>query len=178
MACITIVTGCPGSGKTTLAEGLARSAGQGLHVPADLYYEFPAAPIDPTLPESHHQNTVIMRALARSARAFAEGGYDVMLDGIFGPWFLPVLEEELRAGPSVSYVVLRVDEGEALRRVREREGAGASRQVRQLVAAFDELGALRGHALDTGALSPEEVLARVEQGLLDRRFELGWDQAA
>jgi cytidylate kinase len=178
MASITIVSGCPGSGKTTLAKGLARSASQGLHIPSDLFYDFPTAPIDPTLAESHHQNTVIMRALARAARAFAEGGYHVLLDGIIGPWFMPVLREELLDGPSVSYVVLQVDEAEALRRVRGREGPGVSREVRQMVAAFAELGALRPHAIDTMQLTPEQVLGLTEQGLLDRRFQLGWEQAA
>ena len=72
MASITIVSGCPGSGKTTLAKGLAGLASEGLHLPSDLFYDFPAAPIDPTLAESHHQNLVVMRALARSARAFAQ----------------------------------------------------------------------------------------------------------
>lgn len=178
MSSITIVSGCPGSGKTTLAKGLARSGAQGLHLPSDLFYDFPATPIDPTLPESHHQNTIIMRALARSARAFAEGGYHVLLDGVIGPWFLPVLREELAAGPSVSYLVLRVGEAEALRRVRRREGPGPSAAVRKMVGAFAELGTLRPHAIDTMELTPDQVLQLAEQGLVDRRFQLGWEQAA
>jgi hypothetical protein len=101
---IVIVSGCPGSGKTTLAKALALARGtKGVHLVSDVFYGFPAAPIDPTHPDSREQNTVIMRALARAARAFAEGGYHVVLDGIFGPWFLPVLQEELSGAPPVSY---------------------------------------------------------------------------
>jgi len=89
-----------------------------------------------------------------------------------------VLREELLGGPSVSYVVLQVDEAEALRRVRRREGPGASGAVRQMVGAFAELGALRPHAIDTIELTPDQVLRLTEQGLVDRRFQLGWETAA
>ena len=172
MASIVIVSGCPGSGKTTLSHALARSQPSGVHIVSDVFYGFPAEPVDPTRKESHHQNTVIMRALARSARAFAEGGYDVVLDGVIGPWFLPALRGELSGGPSVSYLVLRAPEAEALRRVRERQGPGASARVRHMVAAFAELGELRAHAVDTAGRTPEEVLRIAQQGLAEGRFRL------
>jgi len=174
MAPIIIVSGCPGSGKTTLSKALAVAAPQGLHLLSDAFYGFPAAPIDPTCAESHHQNTVIMRAVARSARAFAEGGYYAVLDGVIGPWFLPVLREELAGGPPVSYMVLQVPESEALRRVRERQGPGVSATVRHMVSAFAQLGALRTHAIDTARRPPDQVLALAHQGLHEGRFQLGW----
>ena len=172
MAPIAIVSGCPGSGKTTLSESLARSTPHGLHLLSDVFYRFPAVPIDPSRTESHHQNTVVMRAVARSARAFAEGGYHVVLDGVIGPWFLPVLREELSKGETVSYMVLQVPESEALRRVRERQGPGASATVRQMVSAFADLGALQAHAINAAERSAEQVLAVAQQGLREGRFHL------
>ncbi|MDG2335226.1 MAG: hypothetical protein P8Q97_13455 [Myxococcota bacterium] len=43
--------------------------------------------MDPAQPESQHQNTVVMHALASSVRAFADRGYQAYLDDIIGPWF-------------------------------------------------------------------------------------------
>jgi predicted kinase len=174
MTPIVIVSGCPGSGKTTLARELAQSAAQGLHLRSDVFYTFPANAIEPTRPESHHQNTVIMRALACSARTFAEGGYGVILDGVIGPWFLPVLRDELSGGVGVSYLILRVSEAEALRRVRDRQGPGASARVRHMASAFAESGAQGGHEIDTERRSANEVLALARAGLADGRFRLRW----
>jgi cytidylate kinase len=172
LASITIVSGCPGSGKTTLSSALADTLPNGLHILSDLFYEFPARPIDPTQAESHHQNTVIMRALGRAARTFAEGGYDVVLDGVIGPWFLPVLVAELGGTEPLSYVLLEISEAEAVARVRGREGPGASAGVRHMVAAFAEAPGFDAHRLDTRALSPEALLAVVRDGIAARRFAL------
>jgi cytidylate kinase len=172
MAAISIVSGCPGSGKTTLSKSLAVSVTDSLHLVSDRFYEFPAVPIDPTRPESQHQNTVIMRALARSARAFAEGGYHVILDGVIGPWFLPLLREELEGVESVSYVVLRVSESVAIRRVRGREGPGASGMVRHMVHAFADLGPLQSHAVETEDRTREQVLETVLDELRAGQFRI------
>lgn len=47
---IVIVTGPPGAGKTTVSAHLARSSVQGLHLPADVFFTFPAHPIAPYRP--------------------------------------------------------------------------------------------------------------------------------
>ena len=173
MASIIIVSGCPGSGKTTLARSLALSSPQGLHLVSDLYYSFPVARVDPTRPESHHQNTVVMRAVARSARAFAEGGYNVFVDGVIGPWFLPVFRDELSEA-RVSYLVLRARESDVLGRVREREGPGRSPIVRHMFAAFADLGEWGVHGIETSDRAPDDVLAVALHGLALGQYVVRW----
>ena len=172
MASLVIVSGCPGSGKTTLAASLAREATKGLHIESDVFYGFPAKPINPTEPDANRQNGVIMTALGRSSGAFLEGGYDVFLEGVVGPWFLPRVLAELPRHQEVSYLLLRVPESEALRRVREREGAGRSPMVRAMAPAFSDLGTFETHVVSTLEKEPQAVLAEVSQGLQQGRFRL------
>lgn len=158
MASITIVSGCPGSGKTTLARQLASLAERGLHLLSDTFYRFPARPIDPASPAAHQQNTSVMRALGRAAGSFAEDEYTVFLDGVIGPWFLPVLAREVPPSVPLEYVVLQVQLERALARVRERQGPGASATVAHMHRAFSELGEFARCALDTASSSAEDVL--------------------
>src|SRR5215831_1321309 len=107
MASITIVSGDLGTGKTTLSKALAHAEPTGLHLVADTFFHFPTHLLEPTTPESHTQNTTIMKAIGRAAAAFVEGGYDVFLDGVIGPWFLPTLLCEWDGVARVEYVMLR-----------------------------------------------------------------------
>jgi len=93
---VLILTGPPGSGKTTVAALLAAASPRGLHIPADVFWTFPAHPVSPYRPAGHEQNADIVVGLTRAAAAVAICGYDVVVDGILGPWFLPTIAAELR----------------------------------------------------------------------------------
>ena len=172
MATLTIVSGSPGAGKSTLSARLSKDSSRGLWIPADSFYSFPAYPIDPTTPESHVQNEAIIRALGASASSFVQSGYDVVLDGIFGPWFLPILLSDVELQVSVNYVLLTVDAGVAVSRVREREGRGASARALATNRLFVELHEFNDHRLDTTRRTPDEVYSEVHARLLVGRFAL------
>lgn len=177
MASITIVSGCPGCGKTTLAHQLASLADRGLHLLSDAFYRFPARPLDPVTPAAHQQNASIMRALGRAAVSFAEDDYAVFLDGVIGPWFLPILVREVPVGARLEYVILQVPLDCALERVRQRQGQGASAAVTQMHRAFSDLGLFARCALNATPLSTAQVveafLARRDRGdfLLSRESD-------
>src|SRR5450432_804278 len=121
---VVVITGSPGSGKTTVCASLARRSAKGVHIESDGFYSFVAQPLSPVLPESHAQNETVIRAAARAAAAFAQGGYEVFLDGIFGPWFMPVIIEELRARAiPMEYVVLHCELERAIQRASSRSKA-------------------------------------------------------
>jgi predicted kinase len=170
---ITIVTGSPGAGKTTLSRRAAQADPRGLHLVTDVFYTFPAHPISPVLPESREQNAAMIAAATRAAAAFASHGYAVFLDGIVGPWFLPVVAAELASTDvRVEYVVLRVSLAEAVRRATTRAQPGPEAVVRRMHAAFEDLGAYAAHVLDTTDLSIDEAAAELARRRAAGAFRL------
>ncbi|MDH1303057.1 AAA family ATPase [Achromobacter sp. K91] len=159
---ILILTGPPGSGKTTAAVALAQMAGSPkVHLHSDDFWAFiKHGAIAPYLPESHAQNTVVMDALCRTVSAYAEGGYFVVLDGIIGPWFLPVFEG---LALTVHYVVLRPPLSVVITRCQQRGGDTLvdPAAIASLHGQFGSLGALERHVLTIGDDSPAQLLERL-----------------
>ncbi len=177
MNSVVLVSGCPGSGKTTLSRALAEAQPTGLHLVSDQFYDFIPHRVDPTTRQSDAQNRTIMRAVAAASAQFAKGGYAVYLDGVIGPWFLPEFRPHLES-TTTHYVVLRVLDSQALHRVRERQGEGLSPIVRQMHRQFAELGSFERHAIDTTKSSPSEIVDHVSQLLRAGRLELDWSEVA
>lgn len=161
---VLIVSGCPGAGKSSVSSRLAAADACGLHLASDAFYGFPAHPVDPTTPESRAQNDAIVRAVMRAAGAFAEAGYAVAVDGIFGPWWLPQIAEELqRHGLSADYVLLRADLEEALRRATTRPHAADPDAVRHMHRAFAVVEGFEHHALETTSIPLDDVVRSLQE---------------
>ena len=90
VASLLVVTGPPGAGKSSVARLLADAAHRSVLIEGDAFFGFLASgAIEPWLPASNDQNTIVTKAAASAAGAFAAGGYTTVYDGVVGPWFLP-----------------------------------------------------------------------------------------
>ena len=177
MTDVILLTGSPGSGKTTVAGLVATDAGRPtVHLTTDEFYRaIRTGFIAPYLPGSERQNTVVVDAIVAAVTAYARGGYDVVVDGVIGPWFLPpfrraAADEEW----SLSYVVLRPDLETTLARAQGR-AAGELKDADAITGmhgAFADLGELERHVLDTTHLDAAETAAEVRKAVAAGTYRL------
>ena len=172
---ILILTGAPGSGKTTVARLLAAGSQRAVHLESDRFFGFiQAGYIEPWRSESHEQNKVVMAIVAEAAAGYADGGYFTIIDGIVSPrWFFEPLRDSLRAnGHAVAYAVLRAPLAECVSRAASRssERPSDSGVIERLWRDFADLGSLESHVIDTGARTAATTAAllaeRVQTSLL------------
>ena len=170
---VLILTGPPGSGKTTTAMALAEEPGSPkVHLHSDDFWHFiKNGAIPPYMPQAHEQNAVVAGVLASAAAGYANGGYFVVLDGIIGPWFLPAFRELTMP---VHYVVLRPPLEIAIQRCRERGGNTLTdpEPIGALHQQFSLLGDLERHVLVTDGRTREETLGKVIAALEGGAFRL------
>lgn len=157
-----VLTGPPGSGKTTTARLITTASERGAHVEADTFFHFVRGGyVEPWLPASHPQNVTVMQAVASAATAYADGGYTTVVDGIISPhWFLEPLSQALvTRGHVVSYAILRAPLETCMARAATRPGEKLDHPsvITQLWRDFAELGELERHVVDVGELAPLDV---------------------
>lgn len=171
---LIIVSGPPGSGKTTVGALLAQHWSKSAHVLGDHFFRYIAGGwLDPSTVQANEQNIHVTRISVQAAAGYAGAGYTTVLDGIYGPWFLEEAQTAARSvlGDKIDlhYVVLRCDVATGVARACHRGDAPAPESVvRTMHRQFDQLGQYEPFVVDTSAITPDDardqVLAMFEAG--------------
>jgi predicted kinase len=167
---LVLVGGPPGAGKTAVA-GVVASAAQrpAVHLHTDSFYAWiKAGFVPPYLPRARGQNEVVTTVMTAAACAYARGGYDVIAEGILGPWLLPPFRRACqREDVPLSYVVLRPSLDVTLARAVGRAGGQLTdpEPVTGLYRAFTGLGTLESHVIDSSTQTIEETAADLASGV-------------
>ncbi|WP_408995336.1 AAA family ATPase [Streptomyces caniscabiei] len=164
-----VLTGPPGAGKSTVAQLLADHLAPSVHLHSDDFWRYiKQGWIAPYLPEAHQQNQVVLQVLVSAAFGYADGGYQVICDGVVGPWFIDLFRATARERAlRLSYVILRPDRHTTLERATSRAGDALTDPgpIRSLHDQFSDLGAYEAHVLDSTDLTAEATAESIQQGI-------------
>ena len=171
---IVVLTGPPGSGKTTVAPLVADHFPLSVHLDADRFWQFICQGwIEPWLPESAQQNDVVIGALVAAVCRYALGGYTVVVDGIIGPWYI----DAFIAGAAMNeldlhYVIVRPTRDVARARATSRSEGNLveAEPVERMYTAFESLGPYEANVLDNSELDTTATAAVLTASIDDGRF--------
>ncbi len=168
---IIIITGAPATGKTTTAAIIAKESDleKSVHMHTDDFYHYLIkGAIPPHLPESDNQNLVVIEAFLAAAKRYAQDGYDVIVDGIIGPWFLEPWLNVVQEHYEVHYIILRANKKETMKRAIERSKLDREANI-ELVETmweqFTNLGMYEKNVIDTTTHTIEDTVSVIKENV-------------
>jgi cytidylate kinase len=176
---IVIISGSPGTGKTTISRMLAENSiyDKAVHIEVDDFWQcIRKGYINPWLNNSGEQNETVVESVAVSAKRYSKSGYEVWVAGTIGPWFLKPWIRMAENGIDVRYIVLRPNKETTVIRATERQQREFfplnAEIIENLWISFTNLGKYESHVLDTTGQTIDESVMAIQKMLLENNFRI------
>ena len=158
-----MLSGPPAAGKSTVATLITDGWDLSIHLRADYFWDefIRNGFLRPWTPESHEQNTTVIRAITAAAVEYANGGYSVVVDGIVGPWFVKLLTETFAShGVVWHYAILLPTSDVTLERSHSRSKTITQEALDKMYGEFtSHLDGYEKHVVDSTQLdAPQTAL--------------------
>lgn len=176
---IVIISGSPGTGKTSISRKLAENSTyeKAVNIHVDDFWQYiRKGYIHPWLNDSGDQNETVVEAVAASAKKYARSGYEVFVDGTIGPWFLKPWKKLAKKDVDVRYLILRPDEETTILRATQREQNDYFplniEIIKDLWNSMTGLGKYESHVVDTTGQTAHESAIAIQEMLGGNAFRI------
>ena len=114
---------------------------------------------------------IVIEAFLEAAKCYVRGGYDVIVDGIIGPWFLKPWLNIVQEGYEIHYIILRASKEGTMKRAVERTKLDKETNtdlVEVMWEQFHNIGEYESNVIDTTNYLIQDTVSAIQEKISNK----------